>query len=160
MTIKTVVGHNPAQIRVSSEEHTIHIIHLTLVPQRTLIQARHTGYGGRLVRVGLDADPRVVADTEQVVDDFEAVVLRREVNGGDVGDLGVFGRGVVFQEGHDGDQTGGGGVDNQLVLPHGELLDVFRETRHDVLSVFVQAFGFFEVLVGRVHHGGAEGATS
>lgn len=145
---------------MSREEHTIHVIHLTLVPQRTLEQTSHTGHGSRLVRVGLDADPRVVADAEHVIDDLEAVVLSREVDGGDIGDLGVFGRGVVFQEGHDGDQTGGGSVDNQLVLPNRELLDIFRETRHDVLSIFVQAFGFFEVLVGRVHHGGAEGALS
>ena len=110
--------------------------------------------------VGLDADPRVVADTEQIVDDLEAVVLGRKVDSGDVGDLGVFGRGVVFQEGHDGDQTGGGGIDDQFILPHGELLDVFRKTRHDVLAVFVQAFGLFEVLVGRVDHRGAEGARS
>ena len=158
MTVETVVGHNPAQIRVSREEDTEHIVHLTLVPQRTLEQTRDTRHGGGLVRVGLHPDPRVVANTKQIVDDLEPLVLGGEVNSGDIGDHGVFGRGVGFQKVHHGEQSGGRGVDDQLILPHGELLNVFGQTRHDVLSVGVQAVGFFQVLVRRVDDGGTEGS--
>lgn len=52
-----------------------------------------------------------MADGEQVVDDFEALVAGGVVDGGDVADLGELGGGVVFEEGEDGDDAVGGDVD-------------------------------------------------
>jgi hypothetical protein len=49
-----------------------------------------------------------VPDGEQVVDDFEAVGFGGVVDGGYVADLGVFGCGVVFEEGEDWDYAGRG----------------------------------------------------
>jgi hypothetical protein len=113
-----------------------------------------------------------VADTEHVVDDLEALVLGRVVDCGDIGDLGVFGRGVVLEEGEGGDDARRGNVDGQLILPYREsavlsdifdswlwsnvLLDVFGQTRHEVLSVFVQRLALLLVGVCRVHDGPLE----
>ena len=59
----------------------------------------------------IDADARVVADGEHVVDDLEALVAGRVVDSGDVADLCEFGGGVVFEEGEDGDDAVGRDVD-------------------------------------------------
>lgn len=160
VAIKAVVGHDTTQIGVAGEEDTEHVVHLTLVPQSTLEQTGNTGHGAGLVGVGLDTDTRVVAHTEHVVDDLEALVAGGEVDTGDVRDLSVFGRGVVFQESHGGDEAGGRDVDAELILPDGELLDVLGQARHDVLAVLVQTVRLVLVLVGRVDDGGAERARS
>jgi hypothetical protein len=52
-----------------------------------------------------------VADGEHVVDDLEALVAGRVVDGGDVADLCEFGGSVVFEEGEDGDDAVGRDVD-------------------------------------------------
>lgn len=160
MTVETVIGHDTAQIGVSREEDTEHVVDLTLVPQSTLEQTSHTGDGGGLVGVGLDTDAGVVADTQQVVDDLETLVTGGEVDTGDIGDLSELGGGVVLQEAHDGDNTGWRGVDSKLVLPNGELLDVLGQAGHNILSVAVQTIGHVLVLVGRVDDRGTEGARS
>jgi len=59
-----------------------------------------------------------VADAEHVVDDLEALVLGGVVNGGDVRDLGVLGRCVIFEEGEGGDDARGRDVDGQFILPN------------------------------------------
>lgn len=158
VAVKAVVGHDASQIGVVGEEDTEHVIDLTLVPQSALEQTSYAGHRGGLVGVGLDTDAGVVANTEQVVNDLETLVPCGEVNTGDIGDLGEFGRSMVLEEAHHGNDTGGGSVDGELVLPHGELLDVFGKAGHDVLSIGVQAVGHVLVLVGRVDDGGAEGS--
>ena len=96
---------------MSDEKHTEQIIHLALVPVGAVVEAADGGHGGGFVGVGLDADAGVVAHREQVVDDFEAVGAGRVVDGGDVGDLGEFGGGVVFEEGEGGEDAVGRDVD-------------------------------------------------
>jgi hypothetical protein len=61
-----------------------------------------------------------VADAEHVVDDLEPLVLGGVVDGGNVRDLCVLGRGVVFEKGEDGDDAGGGDADGQFVFPDRE----------------------------------------
>lgn len=78
------------------EEDAEKIVDLTLVPVGSIEEGSDTGNGGRLVGVGLDADARVVADTEKVVDDLESLVSGRVVDGSDVANLGVLGRSVVY----------------------------------------------------------------
>lgn len=97
-----------------------------------------------------------MADTEHVVDNLESLVAGGIVDRSYIGDLGVLGGGVVLEECHDGDQAGGRNVDGELVLPDGELLDVFGKAGHDVLSVFVHGVGLVLVFVGRVDHGSTE----
>jgi hypothetical protein len=120
VSIETVVRHDPPQIRVSDEENTEQVVDLALVPVGTIVEIAQTGHRGRLVRVRLDPQARVVADAEHVVDDLEALVLGGVVDSGDVGNLGVFGRGVVLEEGKGGDNARRRDVDGQLVLPYGE----------------------------------------
>jgi hypothetical protein len=114
-----------------------------------------------------------VADTEHVVDDLEALILGGVVDGCDVRDLGVFGSCVVLEEGEGRDDARRRNVDGQLILPYREpgvaldgarvgdgledaLLDVFGQTRHEVLSVFVQRLALLLEVVGRVHNGALE----
>lgn len=156
MTVEAIVGHDAAKIGVAGEEDTEQVVDFTLVPEGTLKQAGHTRHGGGLVGVGLDADTGVVTDTEKVVDYLEALVAAGEVDSSDIGDLSELGRGVVLQEANDGKDTSGSSVDGEFVLPHCELLDVFRKTGHDVLSVGVQAIGLVLVLIGRVENGRTE----
>lgn len=156
VAIETIVGHDTAKVGVSREKDTEHIVYLTLVPQCTLEQTSHTGNGGGFVGVGLDADTGVVADTEKIVDDLETLVAGREVNTSDVGDLSVLGHGVILQEAHNRNDTGGRGVDGDFILPDGELLDVFWKAGHNVLPIGVQAVGLVLVFVGRVENGGTE----
>lgn len=107
VSVETVVGHDAPQIRVVREEHTEEVVYLTLVPVGTVVEGCDGWHGRRLVGVGLDADARVVANGEQVVDDLEALVAGGVVDGGDVADLGELGGGVVFEEGEDGDDAVG-----------------------------------------------------
>jgi hypothetical protein len=111
VSVEAVVGHDAPQIGVADEEDTEHVVDLTLVPVGTVVEACDGGYGRGLVGVGLDADARVVADGEHVVDDLEALVAGRVVDSGDVADLCEFGGGVVFEEGEDGDDAVGRDVD-------------------------------------------------
>lgn len=158
MTVETVVSHDTAQIGVSREEDTEHVVNLTLVPQGTLKQTSNTGNGSGLVRVGLDTDAGVITDAQQVVNDFETLVTGGEVDTSDIGDLGELGGGVVLEEAYNGDNAGGSSVNSEFILPDSELLDVLGQAGHDVLSVAVQTIGHVLVLVGRVDDRGAEGA--
>ena len=111
VAVEAVVGHDAPQIGVVDEEDTEHVVNLTLVPVGTVVKACDGGYGRGLVGVGLDADARVVADGEHVVDDLETLVAGRVVDSGDVADLCELGGGVVFEEGEDGDNTVGRDID-------------------------------------------------
>lgn len=124
MSIEPIIRHDASQIRMVHKKDPKKVIDLTLVPICAIVKGTDGGHGGGFVGVGFHADARVVPDTEEVVDDFEALVLCGVVNGGYVGDLGVFGAGVVFEEGEDGDDARGGNVDGELVFPDAKLLDV------------------------------------
>ena len=160
VAIETVVGHDTAQIGVAAEENTKHVVNLTLVPQGTLEKASHTGNWSSLVGVGLDTNARVEANAEHVVNDLKTLVAGGEIDSSDIGNLGELGGGVVLEEAHDGDDTGGSSVHSQLILPDGELLDVFGKTGHNVLSVGVQAVGLVLPLIGRVDDWGTERTLS
>lgn len=60
---------------------------------------------------------------------------------------------MVFKKSHDGNDAGRRDIDGELIFPDGKLLDVFWKARQQVLSVFVQAGGFFFVSVGGVNDG-------
>ena len=105
---------------MSHEEYTEQIIHLPLVPVCSIEKVTDGRDGRRLVSVSLHADSSIVPDAEEVVDDFEAVVAGRVVDGGDVTDLGELGGGMEFEVGHDGDHAGGRDVDGQFIFPDGE----------------------------------------
>ena len=59
-------------------------------------------------------------DAEHVVDNFEALVLRRVVNGSDITNLSELCSGVIFEEGEHGNDTRWCDADAQLVLPDGK----------------------------------------
>jgi len=127
MPIEAIIRHDPPQVRVAHEQHPKEIVHLPLIPIRTIVEARNAGDGRGLVRIGLDPNARVVTDGEEVVDNLEAVAAGRVVHGCYVADLRVLCRRVVLEEGEDGQDGRGRDEDCQLVLPDAELLDVFRQ---------------------------------
>lgn len=138
---------------MTGEENAKHVVNFTFVPKGAIEETGHTGDGLCLIAVCFDADTRVVADTEHVVDNLESLVASGIVDRSYIGDLGVLGGSVVLEECHDRDQTGWRNVNGELVLPNGELLDVFGKAGHDVLAVFVHGVGLVLVLVGRVDDG-------
>jgi hypothetical protein len=111
VSVETVVGHDASQVGVANEEDTEHVVDLTLIPVGAVVKTCDGGYGRCLIGVGLHADARVVADGEQVVDDLEALVAGRVVDGSDIADLGELGCGVVFEEGENREDAIGGDVD-------------------------------------------------
>ena len=105
---------------MSHKEYAEQIIHLPLIPVRAVVEIADGRDRRRFISVRLHADAGVVPDAEEVVDDFEAVVAGRVVDGGDVADLGELGGGVEFEVGHDGDHAGRRDVDCEFVFPDGE----------------------------------------
>lgn len=156
---------------MANKEDAKQVVDLSLIPVGTVIQAADARNRGGLVGVRLDPNARVVANTEQVVDDLESLVLGRVVDGSDIADLGVLGGGVVLEEREDGNDTLGRDVDGQFVLPDREstgvstttghngcknesiLLDVFRQARQQVLAVLVESLALLRELVRRVDNG-------
>lgn len=96
---------------MANKEDAKQVVDLSLIPVGTVIQAADARNRGGLVGVRLDPNARVVANTEQVVDDLESLVLGRVVDGSDIADLGVLGGGVVLEEREDGNDTLGRDVD-------------------------------------------------
>jgi hypothetical protein len=120
VAVETVIGHDATEIGVSNEEDTEQVVDLTLVPVGTVVETAKRRNGSGLVGVGLDADTGVVADGEHVVDDLETLVAGGVIDGCDVADLGELGGGVVLEEVEDGEDGGGGDVDDELILPDRE----------------------------------------
>lgn len=100
--------------------------------------------------VSLDHDTRVMSVGQEVVHNLESVLSGWEVDSSHVHDRLILGRGVITQEGEDWDHGLWWNVDTQLVLPNGELLDVFRQTGHQISTVIVQGFDMVFVFVGNV----------
>lgn len=66
-----------------------------------------------------------MAHAEKIVYDLEALVAGWEVDSRDVNNLGIFRRGVLFEENESGYDACRGDVDGQFVFPDGELLNIF-----------------------------------
>lgn len=154
MPIEAVIRHDPSQIWVPDKKYAEEIIHLALIPICAVVQPGNAGHRRSFVGVRLDANARIVAYTEEIIDNFKALAPGGVVDGGDVSHRGELGGGMVFQERDDGNDARGRDVDGQLVLPDGELLNVFREAGGEVLTVGMKAGGFFLVFVGRIDYGG------
>ena len=83
---------------MSCEEDAKEVVHFTLVPVRAVVKVGDGGHWSCFVRVCLDSDTGVVSHGEKVVNDFEALRAGRVIDGGDVGDHGVFGCRVELEE--------------------------------------------------------------
>lgn len=95
VSLETVVGHDSSKIRVTGEEDTVKVVHLSLVPVGTVKESGDTGNGRGLIGVGLDTDSGVVTNREKIVDDFESVLARGVVGSSDCADLSELSGGVV-----------------------------------------------------------------
>jgi hypothetical protein len=93
---------------VARKEDAEEIVDFAFIPVCAVVEGGYAGDRGGFVGVGFHAETGVVSDGEEVVDYFEAVVFGGVVDRGYVGDLGVFGCGVVFEEGEDWEDAGGG----------------------------------------------------
>lgn len=81
---------------MAGKEDTKEIVDLTLVPVGSVVQAGDAGDGGGLIGVRLDSDAGVMADGEQVVDDFKALVSGWVIGGSDGAELRELGSSVVY----------------------------------------------------------------
>lgn len=81
-----------------NEKDSEEVIYLPFIPHCAVIEGSDTWYGRSLVSICFDPYAAIVADREQIVDDFETVVAGGVINGRNVSDRGVFGRRVVFEE--------------------------------------------------------------
>lgn len=147
VAVEAIIGQNTPQIRVVDKEDAEQIVHFALVPVGAIVQARDRGHRSSLVGVRLDADARVVADREHVVNNLEALVASGVVDGGDVGNAGELGGRMVLKKAEGGYDAGGRNIDGEFVLPHRELLNILGQTRHEVLAIGVQAVGLGLVFV-------------
>jgi len=95
VTLKSVIGHDTAEVRVADKEDTEQVVDFALVPIGAIEEANDARNRRGLVGVRLDPDSGVVADAEEVVNDLEPLVASGEVDGGNVADLGELSRGVV-----------------------------------------------------------------
>jgi len=154
--IKSVVGHDTAQVRMAGEEDTEQVVCLPLVPIRAIVKPSDGGNRSGLISVRLDTNTGTVPDREEVVDDLEAVVAGRVVNAGDVGDLCELRGGMVLEEGEDGYHAGGRDMDRKLVLPHAKLLNVLRQAGNQVFAVLMEGVRCGEISIGVVDHGSTE----
>lgn len=162
MAVESVVGHDSSEIRVANKEDTEQVVNLSFIPVSSIVQAGDRWDWLGLIGVSLDAKTGVMADTEHVVDNLESLVAGWEVNGGNVGNLGVLSGGVVFEEGEDWNDTGRWNVNGELILPDTELLDVFWKSRQKVLSVLMELCSLLigVVLVGWVDNGNVKLSNS
>lgn len=96
MALKAVVGHDAAEIRVTDEDDAEQVVHLSLEPVGTSIEAGDAGHGRRFVGIRLHADAGVMTDAEEVVDDLEALLAAGIVDSCNRADLCELGRGIVY----------------------------------------------------------------
>ena len=120
MSIEAVVGHDASQIWVSNEEDAKQIVHLSLIPIRSVLEIANAGDRSCLVGICLDSYAGVVPDAEHVVHDLESLVFGGVVDSCDIRHLGELGCSVIFEPGEDWDDAGRGDMDGQFVLPDGE----------------------------------------
>ena len=132
------------------------IIDLPLIPVRPIKQPRNTRDGVRLIRIRLDPYPRVMPHAQHVVDDFKALIPRRVVDGGDIGDHGELGGGMVAEKGKDRDDASRRNVDCEFIFPDGKLLYVAWKAGEKVLAVGVEALGLVGGFVGWIDDWGVE----
>ena len=141
---------------MATEEHAEQVVNLSFIPIRAFIQRCDRGHRCCFVGVGLNSQSAIMSNTEHVINYLKSVILGWEVDSCDIGYHGVLGCGVVLQEGEDRDYTLRTDVDAKFILPDGELLDVFRQTGHEVLAVIVEGQGGVGVLGGLIDDGGGQ----
>lgn len=83
---------------MTDDENPKHVVNLTLVPVGAIEERGDAGNRRGLVGVGLNPDAGIVANAKEVVDNLEPLVAGREVDGGDVADLGELGGSVVCEK--------------------------------------------------------------
>lgn len=117
------------------EEDAVHVPDLALVPVGRLEDLANWIDRRQLVGVGFDSDARVVAQRQQIVDDFETLLAAGNVHAGDVDQTGELGVVVVFQELQHREDSFGADQHFQLIARR-ELhpLNVSRQAVGDVFA--------------------------
>lgn len=144
-----------SQIRMAGEQDTKKIPSFTLIPdtgsagtildlknRRIPISTTENTNGARngigLCSIGLDPDPAAVLDTQQMVDNFEAFLAFGVVCTTDIHDTLELALAVVTEKSENGDDSGGGDVESELVVEDGKLMNEFWETLGEVGGVGVE----------------------
>lgn len=144
-----------SQIRMAGEQDTKKIPSFALIPDTgsagTILDLKNrripisttentngAGNGIGLCSIGLDPDPAAVLDTQQMVDNFEAFLTFGVVCTTDIHDTLELALAVVTEKSENGDDSGGGDVESELVVEDGELMNEFWETLGEVGGVGVE----------------------
>ena len=108
------------------------------IPISTTENTNGARNGIGLCSIGLDPDPAAVLDTQQMVDDFEAFLAFGVVCTTDIHDTLELALAVVTEKSENGDDSGGGDVESELVVEDGKLMNEFWETLGEVGGVGVE----------------------
>lgn len=122
------------------EEHSIHVPDFSLIPIGSFVDFIARINRRQLVGVGLDANSRVVAKREKIVDDLESVWARWNIHSSDVDEIFKLGLVVVLEELQYGENTLGSDENFQLVSSRQlHLLNVLGQAFGDVFSEVCQS---------------------
>lgn len=138
VALETIVGEDATKIRMAGEQDTKKIPSFTLIPISTTENTNGARNGIGLCSIGLDPDPAAVLDTQQMVDNFEAFLAFGVVCTTDIHDTLELALAVVTEKSENGDDSGGGDVESELVVEDGKLMNEFWETLGEVGGVGVE----------------------
>jgi len=82
-----------------TEEYTIHIPHLPLIPICPIEHPSSTRHGAGLVRVRFDSNPALILDTQKVIHNLESFIPRGIIHTRNVDELFILALGMVSEEG-------------------------------------------------------------
>src|SRR5262249_54519425 len=101
MALKAVIGEQTPHVRMPGEQHAVEVVGFALEPVGARKHADDRRNRRRLADLDLHPDAQVLPGRKQVIDDVEAALAPRPVDGGDVDKAPELATLVVAQEGRD-----------------------------------------------------------
>src|SRR5262245_9980896 len=84
MSLETIVGQQPAHVRMPGKEHAIEIVSFTLEPVRAGKYVDERRNRSRLIDFRLHADAQVLLRRQEMIHNVEAALAARPIDRGDV----------------------------------------------------------------------------
>ena len=98
VTLEAVIGEDAAQVRVAGEQDPVEVVGLALEPVGGREHVDHGGHRRHLVGLDLDADARVPARRQEVVDDVEPLLAAGIVDPAEIDEADELAAAVVAQK--------------------------------------------------------------
>lgn len=100
------------------EENSKKIVNLSLVPIGSFVKSRDARDRRSLIGIGFYSDSRVMPDAEEIVYNLKPVAFSWVIDGCDIGHHRVFSGCMVFEKGHDWNDTCRRNINCEFVLPY------------------------------------------